>query len=129
MTVAVTRPSFQNGALMPDVHAKEHGNVSPALDWSGAPDGTESYAIIVRDPDAPKGTVTHWAVADIPAQQLGVVEGDDLSAFTVLSDVFGDSGYGGPRPPAGDDPHHYHFRVLALVAEAETIGIHENEGS
>jgi Raf kinase inhibitor-like YbhB/YbcL family protein len=136
---------------MADKHAKEHGNVLPALDWRGAPEGTESYAVSVWDPDAPNGAVTHLAVCDIGPEHPGLAEGQDLAAFTVCTNVFGDTAYGGPRPPGGHGPHHYHFKVLALdvpaldvrtgddpqallqaadghvVAEAEIVGIYENK--
>ena len=152
MPFSVSSPSFIDGGPLPDVHAKDHGNVLPALDWGGAPEGTESYAVIVEDPDAPNGTVTHLAVCDIGAEHPGLTEGQDLSLYTACTNVFNDPGYGGPRPPAGHGPHHYHFRVLALdvpaldvvtgddphalrraadghvVAEAEIVGTYENKG-
>ena len=150
MAFEVSSPSFADGGALPDIHARDHGNVLPALDWRGAPEGTESYAVIVRDPDAPQGTVTHLAVCDIGPEHPGLVEGQDLASFTVCTNVFGDTSYGGPRPPAGHGPHHYHFKVRALdvptldvrtgddpqamiraaeghvVAEAETVGIYEH---
>lgn len=151
MAFEVSSSSFADGAVMPDRHAKEHGNVLPALDWRGAPEGTESYAVIVQDPDAPRGTVTHLAVCDIGPEHPGLLEGERLDILTVCTNVFGDTGYGGPRPPAGHGPHHYHFKVLALdvptlnvrtgddpevllraadghvVAEAEIVGLYENK--
>lgn len=151
MAFEITSPAFADGGAMPGRHAKEHGNVLPALDWRGAPEGTESYALIVEDPDAPRGTVTHLAMCDIGIEHPGLVEGQRLDGFTVCRNVFGDTGYGGPRPPAGHGPHHYHFRVMALdvptlavttgdepaalmraldghvVAEAEIIGVYENK--
>jgi Raf kinase inhibitor-like YbhB/YbcL family protein len=147
----LSSPSFDNGALIPERFTKEHGNLMPALDWRGAPDGTESYVLIVEDPDAPKGTVRHLAVADIGPEVRGLDEGATLDNFTVCTNVFGDAGWGGPRPPAGHGPHHYHFRLMALdvptvavsggadpaeliraidghvVEEAEIVGIYENK--
>lgn len=152
MAFEISSPAFDNGGVIPGKHVKEHGNVSPALDWRGAPEGTESYALIVEDPDAPNGTFRHWAVCDIPVQQLGLEEGQDLGEFTVCTNDFGDRAYDGPRPPAGHGPHHYHFKLAALdvelldvradadalamwkaaeghiVAEAEIIGMYESQG-
>ncbi|WP_294393336.1 YbhB/YbcL family Raf kinase inhibitor-like protein [uncultured Sphingomonas sp.] len=152
MAFQVSSPSFSDQGDMPAIHAREHGNVLPALDWGGAPVGTEGYAVIVQDPDAPAGTVTHLAVCDIGAEHPGLAEGQDLSRYTLCANVFGEQAYGGPRPPAGHGPHHYHFKVFALdvptldvvtgddprallramdghvVAEAEIVGIFENKG-
>lgn len=110
----LSSPSFEDGGRMPDRFARESGNVMPALDWHGAPDGTESYALIVEDPDAPKGIVRHLAVAEIGRERRGIDEGEPLDEFIVCRNVFGEEGWGGPRPPAGDDPHHYHFKLMAL---------------
>jgi len=110
----LSSPSFADGGAIPDRFAKEGGNVLPAFDWHGAPEGTESYALIVEDPDAPKGIVRHLAIAELGPEMRGLNEGQPLDEFTVCRNVFGDAGWGGPRPPAGDAPHHYHFRLLAL---------------
>ena len=121
MAFEISSPSFTNGGTLPDRHAKDHGNVSPALDWRGAPEGTESYTLIVQDSDATRGTATHWAVCDIPPQQPGLAEGQATTTLAVCANVYGDDAYGGPRPPAGAGPHHYHFKVMAL--DVPTLGI------
>jgi len=97
-------------------------NLSPELHWSGAPDGTKSFALMVHDPDAPTGSVFwHWVVYDIPADtdHLPSEAGDPKQprglpkgALQGRTD-FGTVGYGGPCPPPGK-PHHYHFRLFAL---------------
>ncbi|MGH8462061.1 MAG: YbhB/YbcL family Raf kinase inhibitor-like protein [Stenotrophobium sp.] len=100
----------------------EGGNVSPALQWSNAPAGTQSFAITAYDPDAPTGSGWwHWVVFDIPASATGLAEGagnirgTGLPAGSVQGRTdFGAPGYGGPCPPAGDKPHHYIFTVYAL---------------
>jgi Raf kinase inhibitor-like YbhB/YbcL family protein len=96
------------------------GNVSPAVGWSGAPDGTGSFALTCFDPDAPTGSgFWHWLVVNLPSEvahlPAGAGNGEQLpgGALHVRSD-FGTTGYGGPCPPEGDHPHRYLFTVHAL---------------
>lgn len=101
-------------------------NISPALSWSGAPSGTKSFALSIHDPDAPTGSGWwHWVVFNIPASTTSLPKdaGDPKKglmpkgAVQSLTD-FGFAGYGGPCPPKGDKPHHYHITVFAVdVAE------------
>jgi hypothetical protein len=96
-------------------------NLSPALFWSGAPAGTQSFAIMVHDPDAPTGSgFWHWVVYNIPAGAVSIpAEAGDVKKKGMPVGVvqgrndFGAFGYGGPCPPPGK-PHHYHFRIFAL---------------
>jgi Raf kinase inhibitor-like YbhB/YbcL family protein len=90
-------------------------NISPALAWSGAPEGTRSYAITCFDPDAPTGSGWwHWVVTDIPADVTSFDEGAELppGSRTWLND-YGYTGWGGPWPPPGP-AHHYVFTVFAV---------------
>jgi len=97
-------------------------NVSPELHWSGAPGGTKSFALTVYDPDAPTGSgFWHWVVFNIPldATSLPKGAGDPKSDAAPKGAVqsrtdFGVPGYGGPCPPEGDAPHHYHFTIFAV---------------
>jgi Raf kinase inhibitor-like YbhB/YbcL family protein len=96
-------------------------NVSPALSWSDAPDGTKSFALTMYDPDAPTGSGWwHWVLYDIPgnATQLRAGAGTDHSLAPAGSvegmTDFGKPGYGGPCPPEGDRPHRYVFTLHAL---------------
>jgi Raf kinase inhibitor-like YbhB/YbcL family protein len=100
-------------------------NRSPALAWSGAPEGTKGYAITLYDPDAPTGSgFWHWFVVNIPgnvtqlAADAGAIGGANLpkGAKHVRID-YGISGFGGPCPPEGDAPHRYVFTVHALKVE------------
>ena len=106
----------------------EGGNVSPALEWSGAPAGTKSFAITMYDPDAPTGSGWwHWVVFNIPAtttkleQGAGDAGGARLPPGAVQSRTdFGGPGYGGPCPPQGPSlkkPHRYIFTVYALKVD------------
>jgi Raf kinase inhibitor-like YbhB/YbcL family protein len=90
-------------------------NVSPDLTWSGAPEGTRSYAVTCFDPDAPTGSGWwHWVVTDIPADVTSLAEGAPLpeGARTWTND-YGYPGWGGPWPPPGPS-HHYVFTVFAV---------------
>jgi Raf kinase inhibitor-like YbhB/YbcL family protein len=97
-------------------------NVSPALNWSGAPAGTKSFALSVYDPDAPTGSgFWHWVIVNIPADAKGLSKkaGDPKAnllpagALQTRTD-FGVPGFGGPCPPKGDKPHRYIFRLFAV---------------
>ena len=97
-------------------------NISPALKWSGAPAKTKSFAIMMHDPDAPTGSGWwHWVVFNIPASTTSLPKdagdpGKNLmpqGAIQSRTD-FGSDGYGGPCPPKGDKPHHYHITVFAV---------------
>jgi len=96
-------------------------NISPDLKWSGAPKGTQAFALTMYDPDAPTGSGWwHWVVLNIPADATGLPtnagSGGDLpKGATQTRTDFGKPGYGGPCPPPGK-PHHYIFKVFALKA-------------
>jgi len=97
------------------------GNISPALSWSNAPAGTQSFALLMHDPDAPTGSGWwHWVVYDIPASvtSLPAGAGDPKKSLLPAGAVqgrtdYGSVGYGGPCPPPGK-PHRYYLRLYAL---------------
>ena len=110
--------AFKDGQPIPSQFTCDDKNVSPALAWKGAPEGTRSLALIVDDPDSPTGLWTHWVVFNIPADSLGLAE-DAVKSKTTPASVrqgmnsFKQLGYGGPCPPAGK-PHRYYFKMFAL---------------
>jgi Raf kinase inhibitor-like YbhB/YbcL family protein len=89
-------------------------NVSPQLQWSGAPKGTRSFALIVHDPDAPHlGGWYHWVVYDIPPSTTTFAEHASLPQSELGTTSGGDLGYAGMCPPPGK-VHHYNFTLYAL---------------
>ena len=113
----LTTSSFQ-GSQIPGKFTCDGEEVSPQLAWSTPPAGTASFALLVTDPDAPRGTFTHWVLYDLPAATRSLPEGVAMQGQ--LADGsrqgrngFGGLGYGGPCPPGGS-PHHYIFTLYAL---------------
>ncbi len=100
-------------------------NKSPALQWSGAPKGTKSFAVTVYDPDAPTGSGWwHWQVINIPADvtelksDAGNASGANLPAGARQVRIdYGVAAWGGTCPPQGDKPHRYIFTVHALKVD------------
>lgn len=114
--------AFQPGGWIPERHSCEGKDLSPPLSWSGPPEGTRSFALIMDDPDAPPGVWVHWVLYDIPGNVTGLKEG--LARRKTLPDgarqgvswgveEFDRLGYYGPCPPPGS-PHRYSFRLYAL---------------
>ena len=113
----VTSPSFVHEGAIPLEFTCDGADVSPALSWTAGPEGTASYALIMDDPDAPRGTWVHWVVWNIPQPSLV----DAIPAQEALDDgtmqgmnSWPKRGYGGPCPPSGT--HRYYFKVYALDA-------------
>lgn len=98
------------------------GNVSPQLSWSGIPEKTEAFAIMVYDPDAPTGSGWwHWQVVNIPktVRRLnagaGTPESDQLpQGSRQIENDYGVKGFGGACPPKGHGKHRYQFTIHAL---------------
>jgi Raf kinase inhibitor-like YbhB/YbcL family protein len=118
MAFTLETKAFPKGGEIPSKYTCTGEDVSPALSWSGAPQGTKSFALIVEDPDAPSGTFTHWIVYDLPGitHQLAenIAKTDDLGGGGRQGrNDFHRVGYGGPCPPPGK-AHRYFFRLYAL---------------
>ena len=118
MALTIHSPAFTANRPIPQQFSREGGNLSPPMEWRGAPAGTRSYALVVEDPDAPHGTFRHWAAYDIPANAHRLPEGagsrEHAAPLHMAVNDFGHARYDGPQPPAGDGAHHYHFRLFAL---------------
>lgn len=130
MTFTLTSTDITDGGVLPDAQVQAKGNTSPHLKWSGAPEGTKSYAITCYDPDAPTGSgFWHWTVANIPADVTEVPAGGPLPSGAVEGRTdFGEPGFGGAAPPAGHGPHRYIFTVFAVDTERLDV-TPENSGA
>ena len=119
-TIELRSPAFSDHAPIPTRHTKDGEDVSPTLEWSGVPEGTVELALVCEDPDAPGGTFVHWVVSGLDPSLPGLSEGQVPAGAVEGQNDYGDLGYGGPRPPAGDPAHRYFFR---LYASSEPLGL------
>ncbi len=138
--LTVTSPAFKGGDVLPKDYTADGKNVSPPLDWTGAPASTKEFAVILDDPDANfggRGAFVHWVIYKIPGTAKGLPEGVPMGATTSAVGLTGainglsgfnafqrpgqpptEPGYRGPAPPPGA-PHHYRFTVYALNASLD----------
>jgi len=119
VTFTLTSNDITDEGVLPDAQVKAKGDTSPHLQWSGAPEGTKSYAVTCYDPDAPTGSgFWHWTVANIPADVTQLRAGaspDGLPPGAVEGRTdYGEPGFGGAAPPPGHGPHRYIFTVFAV---------------
>ena len=119
----LTSSGFASGASIPNKFTCKGEDVSPALEWSGAPPKTVSFVIIMDDPDAPSGTWLHWVMWNVPATVNSLSEG--VPKRGQLQDgasqgrnSFEKTGYNGPCPPPGQT-HRYYFHVWALDSKLD----------
>ncbi len=118
MSLQITSAAFSAGETIPKKFTCDGPDVSPKLTWNEPPAKTQSFTLIMDDPDAPVGTWVHWVLFGLPADAKelseGVAKQDQLSngARQGRND-FGKIGYGGPCPPPGK-PHRYFFKLYAL---------------
>ena len=158
MALVLTSPAFADNGAIPKQYTCEGADISPPLNWSTAPQGTKTFALIVDDPDAPdprapKMTWVHWVIQNIPADAESLPEGAaerGMPAGVVqgLND-WKRTGYGGPCPPIGR--HRYFHKLYAVdtvlsgldrptkaqllnglkghvLAEAQLVGTYEKGG-
>lgn len=151
MAFQLTSSAFASGAPIPKQYTCDSADQSPPLQWSDAPAGTQSLALIVEDPDAPGGTFVHWVLYRIAPEPTALPaalpkQAEFAEGMRQGRNSFRRVGYGGPCPPRGAT-HHYHFHLYALnrpldltpgasvsevraamtgqiIAEAELIGIY-----
>ena len=119
MAFTLTSAAFQEGGSIPATYTCDGEDLSPPLSWTDPPAGTQSFALINDDPDAPGKMWVHWVVYNLPPSvrklQAGVASDARLADGTQqgMTD-FGRVGYGGPCPPSGT--HRYFFKLYALDA-------------
>jgi len=123
MSIELTSSAFVQGEPIPPKHAcigdaaSSLKDVSPDLSWGEPPAGTQSFALIMDDPDAPVGTWDHWILFNIPASARSLPESIGANATQLDGSMsgknsWGKTGYGGPCPPSGT--HRYFFKLYAL---------------
>jgi Raf kinase inhibitor-like YbhB/YbcL family protein len=127
MSLQLTSPAIKPNKSIPVDYTADGKNVSPPLKWTGIPPGTKSFALLCEDPDAPRGTFTHWVVCNVPAEASELVEAALPRGAVQGENSFGEAAYGGPSPPPGQ-PHHYHFKLYALDTSLTLIGHFSAEG-
>ena len=123
MAFVIESSVFKQGGGIPRRHTCDDKDTSPPLRWSGAPDKTRSFALIVDDPDAPdpaapKRVYVHWVLYDVPTSVTKIEENGEQTVVKGGArqgkNDWGRTGYGGPCPPIGR--HRYFFKLYALDA-------------
>lgn len=108
----ITSTAFVEGKSIPEKYSKYGQNQSPPLLFEDIPENTRSLAMIMDDPDAPNGTFTHWLIFNLDPAVAEIKENSTPpDAIEGIND-YGESGYGGPKPPSGT--HRYFFKLFAL---------------
>ena len=110
-TLSVTSTAFADGGMIPARHTCDGDGVNPPLSFGDVPSGTQSLALIMDDPDAPRGTWVHWVKFDITPTTRVVAEGIEPDGVAGKG-TSGNIAYEGPCPP--DREHRYFFKVYAL---------------
>ena len=135
--LTISAPAFAPGQPIPEQYTCQGADQSPELVWSSVPEGTQSLALIVDDPDAPAGTWVHWVVYNLPPESRGLPVGASAAnpaASAASSQLpagaqqgkssFNRQDYGGPCPPSGS--HRYFFKLYALDTTISGEGLDAN---
>src|SRR6266496_874699 len=112
MSLEITSNAFANGQSIPVKYSCKGNNISPDLAWNEPPAGTESFALIVDDPDAPMGTWVHWVLYNLPPNTRSLPENTNSNGMSAGKNSSGNMHYDGPCPPSGT--HRYYFKLYAL---------------
>lgn len=104
--------AFKDNEKIPSIYTCEGDNINPPLEISDVPTNSKSLALIMDDPDAPRGTFTHWLMWNIPPDTKLISENDWMDGAEQGLNDGGELGYLGPCPPTGS--HHYNFKLFAL---------------
>jgi len=136
----LTSPAFKDDAMLPTKYAGNNcragsagKSISPPLAWSNAPPSTQSFALIMIDPDGGRGLGSaHWVAYNIPAARHAIKEGEgnaQVKDITEGKNSRGGNGYTGPCGPPADAAHHYVIQLLALDMAAGTLqpGLNRDE--
>jgi Raf kinase inhibitor-like YbhB/YbcL family protein len=113
----ITSAAFRHGGQIPDKYTAYHENISPPLRVDGLTPGAKCWALIMDDPDAPRGTFTHWLLFNIPVRVTEILQGEAPADALVGKNDHGTVNYFGPRPPSGE--HRYYFTAYALARKLD----------
>src|SRR5256714_14616738 len=108
----ITSSAFRDEEHIPRQYTRDAEDKSPPLRIEGVPVNAASLVLIVDDPDAPRGTFTHWLVFDLDHKTVEIGEDHAPENARQGANDWGETQYGGPRPPSG--VHRYFFRLYAL---------------
>jgi Raf kinase inhibitor-like YbhB/YbcL family protein len=111
--ISVSSPAFTAGSAIPKRFTCDGDDVSPPLAWSGVPTATVEVALVLDDPDAPRGTYVHWIVVGLDPASTKLAEATVPLGVRQVRNSAGKAGYTGPCPPGGP-AHHYRFTIYAL---------------
>jgi len=134
MSFSITSVAFNTGQEIPAQYTCDDKDISPPLQWTGLPEGTQSLVLIVDDPDAPdpaapKMTWVHWILYNLPTDSSGLPEAlqdDALPSGTLQgTNSWNRIGYGGPCPPVGR--HRYFFKLYALDSTLTDLDSPDND--
>jgi Raf kinase inhibitor-like YbhB/YbcL family protein len=113
----ISSPAFENEGDIPSKYTCDGEDINPQLTVDNIPENTKTLAIIVEDPDAPKGTFDHWLVWNVPPESI--IEENRIPGISGTNGA-GKTGYYGPCPPSGT--HRYYFHVFALDSSLDLQG-------
>ncbi|HLV85604.1 MAG TPA: YbhB/YbcL family Raf kinase inhibitor-like protein [Candidatus Sulfotelmatobacter sp.] len=116
--LTISSASFPSGGTIAKKYTCDGPDVSPQLSWTDPPPGTQTFALLADDPDAPGGNWNHWTIWNLPAGSRSLPEGASKEEHLTDGSQQGKNdfpkiGYNGPCPPPGS-PHRYYFKLFAL---------------
>ena len=121
-TIELRSSAFADDAPLPVEYTCSGRGVTPPLEWSGVPAGTQQLILVVEDPDAPDPPFVHWFVSHIDPAATGVAVGAVPGSGREEKNGFGKNGYAPPCPPPKDGPHRYVFTIYASNSNSFDAG-------
>ena len=112
--IQVKSTAFENNGKLADKYSAYFENISPQISWSNVPKNAKSVVLMMEDPDAGLKPITHWLIANIPANVTSFAENEMMKTAVEGGNHTGKIGYYGMMPPPNDLPHKYHFQLFAL---------------
>jgi hypothetical protein len=118
-TITVRSAAFAPGRTIPRLYTCDGRDISLPLQWSGVPDGATELELSMSDRDAPGGNFIHWQLSGLSPKSTGLAAGELPTIGQVGTNSYGTTGYRGPCPPRGEQPHHYVITISALGGGTE----------